>query len=326
MLHSQFDAFFCRTICLWPQNTLQFSILLLHWSQISFPGAFFWCLQTASSCWGPNLENSKCNSCSFAIVAIDFWHGALSWWKSTFFFLICGRFWWFIPSNTPIMLYDIHYWWFFLSQGNCAFQNTKAKTFPANFASLVSLDSFHLLLSIQLTANLTLEWSGGSIFYPLLHIYAKTPFCCVETVVNNVLNRQCVVVFDQLWANAPSTLNTAFSLTNVHAKWWMHCLLIYSTPLLSHAISIYVWPKWVFGVFQDNCWTWATWVFSIISVCMIAFKVSIPPLNHCFKWNRVWITLIKPLLCLNSIFSHQKAMLYQHTKFRFFHFFENLQQ
>ena len=59
-------------------------------------------------------------------------------------------------------------------------------------------------------------------------------------------------------------------------------------------------------------------------VCTTMLKVSIPPLNHCFQRSRVWITLIKPLLCLNSIFSHQKAMLYQHMKFRFFHSFENL--
>ena len=38
------------------------------------------------------------------------------------------------------------------------------------------------------------------------------------------------------------------------------------------------------------------------------------------------ITLINPLLCLNSIFPHQKAMFYQLTKFRFFHCFENSQQ
>ena len=29
---------------------------------------------------------------------------------------------------------------------------------------------------------------------------------------------------------------------------------------------------------------------------------------------------------LDSIFSHQKAMLYQHMKFRFFYCFENFQQ
>ena len=56
------------------------------------------------------------------------------------------------------------------------------------FASLVTLDDFHPLLSTQLTANLTLKWNSGSMFYPLSHIYAKTPFCCVETVANNALN------------------------------------------------------------------------------------------------------------------------------------------
>ena len=49
------------------------------------------------------------------------------------------------------------------------------------FASLIALNSFHLLTSTQLTTNLTLEWSGGSMFHPLSHIYAKTPFCCAET-------------------------------------------------------------------------------------------------------------------------------------------------
>ena len=81
-----------------------------------------------------------------------------------------------------------------------------------------------------------------------------------------------------------------------------------------------------FLVFSRTTAELATWAFSIICVCSTVFKINIPPLNHCFRWSRVRITLIKPLLCLNSIFSHQKAMLYQHTKFRFFHFFENLQQ
>ena len=80
-----------------------------------------------------------------------------------------------------------------------------------------------------------------------------------------------------------------------------------------------------FFVFRDNCWIWVIWAFSIICICTTTFKVSIPLLHHCFWWRRVWVTLIKPLLCLNSIFSHQKAKLYQHMKFRFFHCFENLQ-
>ena len=61
-----------------------------------------------------------------------------------------------------------------------------------------------------------------------------------------------IVVFDWLWANVAPTLNTAFSLTNIHAKWWIQCLLISSTPLLSHTTSIYDQPKqvcWVFWCF-----------------------------------------------------------------------------
>ena len=210
-------------------------------------------------------------------------------------------FWQFLPSNTPITLYNNHYCWFFRSQGN---RWTKYLAHPKiqrpkpclhMFASLVILDGFHLLLSAQLTVHLTPEWNGRSTFHPLSHIYAKTRFCCVEAVANNALNHRCVV-FDQLWTNVAPTLNTDFS-------WWIYCLLTSSTPLLSHVILIYDQPKQVCGVF---CFP----EHSASFVCTTAFKVSITPLNHCFQWSRVWITLIKPLLCLNSIFYHQKAMLY----------------
>ena len=117
------------------------------------------------------------------------------------------------------------------------------------FVSFVPLDGFHLLLSTQLSVNLTPEWSGGSMFHLLSHIYAKAPFCCVETVANNALNHRRVIIFDWLWTNAASTLNTAFSLTNVHAKWWIHCFLISLRPLLSCTTSIYNWLKWVCGGF-----------------------------------------------------------------------------
>ena len=152
------------------------------------------------------------------------------------------------------MLFNIHYWWFFLSQGN---RWTKYLAHPKIqrqkpclliFASLVALDGFHLLLSTQLTADLTSEWSGESLFHPLLNIYTKTPLCCIETVANKALNCQHIV-FDQLWANTAPTLNTAFSLTNVNVKWWIHSLMVSSTSLLSHATSIYDRPKWVCGVF-----------------------------------------------------------------------------
>ena len=153
------------------------------------------------------------------------------------------------------MLYNIRYWWFLLSKGN---QSTTYHAHPKIrrpkpclliFASLVALGGFHLLLSTLLTVDLTTEWSGGSMFPPWLHIYAKTYFYCFETVVNNALNRRHVVAFDRLWANAVPTLNTAFSLTNVHAKWWIHSFLIFSNPLLSHKTSIYDRPIRVCGGF-----------------------------------------------------------------------------
>ena len=58
------------------------------------------------------------------------------------------------------------------------------------------------------------------------------------------------------------------------------------------------------------------------SIC-VSTSVSKSHLNHCFRRSRVQI---KELLCLNSSFSHQKAILYQHTKFKFFHCLEYLRQ
>ena len=156
-------------------------------------------------------------------------------------------------------------------------------------ASLVALDGIHPLLSTQLTGDLTLEWSGGSMFYPLSHIYAKTPFCCVQPVLNNALNRRRVVVFDRLWANAAPTLNIAFSLTNCS------CKIVNTLPsdiFNSSAISRN------FNLRSAKTSLWSFLVFSG------TFKVSIPPLNRCFRRSRVLIILMKPLLCLSSIFFH----------------------
>ena len=47
------------------------------------------------------------------------------------------------------------------------------------------------------------------------------------------------VVFDWLWANSATNFNPASSLTNVHIKWLIHCLLISSSSLLFHATSIW---------------------------------------------------------------------------------------
>ena len=177
-------------ICLWPQNTPQFPVSLLHLSQISFSGAFFWGLQTASCRWGADLENRIVSEAirraiHVELLAIDLLH-YLSRGKSTFFFICGSSFWRFLPSNAPLILYSIRYWWFFLSQGKWW---TKYLVHPKiwtpkfcllMFACLIALDRFYLLLSSQLTADSTLDWSGGSMFYPLSHIYAKTVFIALK--------------------------------------------------------------------------------------------------------------------------------------------------
>ena len=183
------------------------------------------------------------------------------------------------------MLYNICYWWFFFSQGNWWIKYLahpkirRPKSCLLMFASLVSLDGFYLLLSTQLTADLTLEWSGGSMFHPLSHIYAKTPFCCVETVANNALNHWHIV-FDHLWANVAPIFNTAFSWTNVHAKGWIHCLLISSTPLLSHTTSIYNRPKRVCGDFWCFPWTSAEFRLSEHSASFVSLQPHLKSAYH----------------------------------------------
>ena len=139
---------------------------------------------------------------------------------SSLFVAILGQF---LPSKALKMLYNIRYWWFFLSQSNWwikYFAHPKIwrpKPGLLMFVSLVVLDGFHQLLFTKLTADLSLEWSGGSMFHPLSHVYTKTPFCWVEIIANNALN--CWhVVFDWRSVNTAPTLNTAFSLTNVHVK------------------------------------------------------------------------------------------------------------
>ena len=102
--------------------------------------------------------------------------------KEHFFLLYLWLFLVIFSSNAPIMLYNISYWWFFLSQGNwwtkCFAHPKIQKPKPCllMFASLVTLDGFHLLLSTQLMVDLTLEWSGQSIFHPLSYIYKKNSF------------------------------------------------------------------------------------------------------------------------------------------------------
>ena len=149
-------------------------------------------------------------------------------------------FWRSFPSNAPIMLYNIHYRWFFFSQGN---DEQITWCIPKYRGQNLAFWCLHLGL---LWTVIWLQSEVVDLCFIHCHIYTKTPFCCIETIANNALNHWHVV-FDRLWANAVPTLNIAFTLTNVHAKWWIHCLLISSTPLLSYATSIYDQLKWVWS-------------------------------------------------------------------------------
>ena len=132
----------------------------------------------------------------------------------------------------------------------CTFQNTEAKTFSADVCVFSRFGRF--LPAAALSADCRFDsglksWIHVTSTVPYLR---KNSFCCVKTVASNALNRWRIVVFDRLWANAAPTLNTAFSMTNVYSKWQIHCLLISSIPLLTHATSIYDRPKLVDGVFR----------------------------------------------------------------------------
>ena len=119
------------------------------------------------------------------------------------------------------------------------------------------------------------------------------------------IRRAIQVVLPSLW----STCDMVYGL-NERAQFSCSFLAVLgrflpsNVPIILHNIH-----HWWFFIFKGNWWTKYT----------TTFKVSMPPLNHCFWWSRVWITLIKPLLCLNRIFSHQKAIFHQHTKIRCFH-------
>ena len=266
-----------------------------------FIGAFFCDLQTASGRWGPGLENRvgvEAIRSAIHVVLVSLWHGVLSWWKNTFSFSFVSVFVRFLSSDTTITLYNIRYWWFSLPEGNrwtkyfAYLKIQRPKPCLLIFASLIALDGFHLLLSIQLTADLTLKWSGESIFHPLSHIYAKSPFCCVETIANNALNRRRVVAFDRLWANAAQL---------------SHCHTMVNT-LPSDIFTFSAIPR-NFNLRSAKMNLWSILVFSGTTAefgCSASF-VSVRPrlksaYNRCFRRSRVRIILIKPLLCLNSIF------------------------
>lgn len=73
-------------------------------------------------------------------------------------------------------------------------------------------------------------------------------------------------------------------------------------------------------VFFRHCLMWPSWTGCII--CAGTVKTNFrtgPVLDCCICWDRFAITLVKPWICINGVFGHQKSMFYQNIKFAFFH-------
>lgn len=110
-------------------------------------------------CW----SNSKYNWCVLAIVFIYLWHGTLSWRESTLTSSNGANILQFSPSNVPVgPLIAWHFSWKLLNNIPCASKNMDATTL------LTDCCPFRLLLFTHVTADFTLEWSGGE-FHLLLH-------------------------------------------------------------------------------------------------------------------------------------------------------------
>ena len=123
----------------------------------------------------------------------------------------------------------------------CAPQNTEVNTLPADVCVFghfgrLSPAAFH---SADGRFDSGVKW--------WIHVSSIVTYLRKNSFL--LLWKSCKQRFDRLWTNVAPTLNTSFSLTNVHVKWWIPCLLLSSTALLSHATSIYDQPKWVCGFF-----------------------------------------------------------------------------
>ena len=209
------------------------------------------------------------------------WHGALFWWRRTFFF-ICGNFWCFVPLNAPVRLYNIRYWCFFLSQCN-RWKNT---------LRIPKYGSQNLVCWCLCLWSLWAAFiSGYSLSWLLIWLRSEVVDLCfiychilTQTILLLRLN-SCKQLSKSLrrccfWS-AMSKRGTFFELGFLIDR--CSCKIVNTmpfnifTPLLSHTTSIYDRPWWSF-------------------------------------------------LFFSSTTADQKAMLYQHSKFKFFHCLENLQQ
>ena len=219
------------------------------WSNSLWSANSQWSLGAGSGELGGCRSNSKCESCSFAIVAINLYTLHCLVERVIFSFAFLAVFWWFLPLNASVcyIIFAIDGSSFLkIINEPCTSQNTEAKTLPADVCVFgrfgqLSTDAVHSMdcwfvsrVKCWIHISSIVTYLRKSSF--LLHwntfkqrSESSTHCCFWSTVIKSASN-----------------LNTAFSFSNVHAKWWIHCLLISSAALLSHTTSIYDWLKRVF--------------------------------------------------------------------------------
>ena len=199
---------------------------------------------------------------------------------------------------------------------SCTSQNTETKTLPAG----VCIVGFFERLSPAAVHSAD-HWFDSGVKWWIYAASIVTYLCKNSFLLCWNSCKQCSESLTHFWSTV-SQRSTHFEYSFLIGK--CSCKILNTLPsnifnsstiprnfnLRSAKTSLWSFPEQLPNLCDLN----------IIYVCTTAFKVSIAPLNCCFRRSRVQITLIKPLLCLNRIFSHQKAMLCQHMKFRFFHF------
>ena len=158
------------------------------------------------------------------------------------------------------------------------------------FVCLVVLDDFHLQLSTQLTADLTLKWCGESMFHPMSLNYAKTPFVELKKLQTTLWIFEALLFLIDYEQTRHSLWTQLFHWKMIlqngeHTAFWYLQLLCHLKQL-QFTISQYEFVEF-FGAFRDNCRICVTWEFIIIFACTAAFKTSVPSLNRYLRWSRV---------------------------------------
>ena len=131
----------------------------------------------------------------------------------------------------------------------CAYKNTEIKTLPVDVCVFGQFGQ----LSPAAVHSADCRFDSGVKWW--IHVSSivtylrKNSFLLHENSCKQHSESSIHCCFWLTVSKCGTHFNTAFSLTKVHAKWWIPCLLISWTSLLSHATSIYDRAKWVCGVF-----------------------------------------------------------------------------